>query len=66
MICLVLMGMILYRLYGWSYLSLKEIMQGFNAGGDVRCDENEIGPVQEKEELPEVLGYEDRELWRRK
>lgn len=42
LICLVLMGMILYRLYGWSYLSLKEIMQGFNAGGDVRCDENEF------------------------
>lgn len=33
-----------------------------NAGESVRCDENEIGPVQEKEELPEVLGYEDDPL----
>ena len=31
--------------------------QTLNAGESVRCDENEIGPVQEKEELPEVLGY---------
>ena len=33
--------------------------QTLNAGESVRCDENKIGPVQEKEELPEVLGYED-------
>lgn len=33
-----------------------------NAGESVRCDENEIGPVQEKDELPEVLGYEDDPL----
>ena len=28
----------------------------------VRCDVNEIGLVQEKEELPELLGYEDDPL----
>ena len=36
--------------------------QTLNAGESVRCDENEMGPVQEKEELPEVLGYEDDPL----
>lgn len=36
--------------------------QTLKAGESVRCDENEIGPVQEKEELPEVLGYEDDPL----
>lgn len=36
--------------------------QTLNAGESVRCDENKIGPVQEKEELPEVLGYEDDPL----
>lgn len=42
LICLLLMGMILYKLYGWSYLSIKEIMQGFNASTDVQKNENEF------------------------
>lgn len=50
-ICLMVMGLILYKLYNWNNLSLKEIMQGLNDESDVMLEENEFEFIKRRIEM---------------